>query len=180
MQKTRHFLLGLGIFAFILAGCKDNSKTENGANDTSSAKTEKKSNANATIHLDDGRTIEMKDKRPRGNSNAPSRLTVTLSDDVILMVQLDAYDTNLENKAYDELTVASIVLTSTSHDGPLGKEAYRSYNENADGKEGDAKITITSFKNNHAEGTFKGTLYSQNHKKAVVEGTFNTSWKEKW
>lgn len=180
MLKTRHLLLALGIFAFILVGCKDTSKTENGTNNTSSPKTEKKTNANATIQLDDGRTIEMKDKRPRGNSNAPSRFTVNISDDLILMVQLDAYDTNLETKAYDEPTVATLVLTSISHDGPIGKEAYRSYNDNADGKEGEAKITLTSFKNSHAEGTFKGTLYSQNHKKAVVEGAFNTSWKKKW
>lgn len=180
MFKTRRLVLLLGISILIMTGCKDISKNESDTDTNTSSKIEKKNDTYAIIHLDDGREIEMKDKRPSGNSNAPSRLTANISENgMIIMLKLDTYKTPLEDRVYEDPLEGQIVLTSISHDGPLGKEAYRSYNTNEDGKEGKMKITLISHDKNHSEGTFKGTLYSPSHKQAVVEGKFITNKRKK-
>lgn len=180
MFKTKCLILLLGIAILIMTGCKDNTKNENEADTNTSSKIEKKNDTYAIIHLDDGSEIKMKDKRPSGNSNAPSRLTANISDNgMIIMLKLNTYKTPLEDRVYEDPLEGQIVLTSVSHDGPLGKEAYRSTGTSEDGKEGEVKITLISHGENHSEGTFKGTLYSQNHKQAVVEGKFITNKRKK-
>lgn len=182
MIKTKRLLLVIGLFGILLIACKNESKNETEVNKTLVSKNNKNAGAQATIQLDDGSTLEMKERKPRGNSNAPSRFTVNITDldGVIIMLKLDANDTPLEETSYEKSPNATLVLTSTSSVGALGSESYRSYNEDADGNEGEAKITLTSFGNNQAEGNFKGILYSPSHKKASIEGNFSTTWKSNW
>ncbi len=102
----------LGISALLMTGCSDNSKNKNDADTNSSSKIEKKNDTYAIIHLDDGREIEMKDKRPSGNSNTPSSLTANMTENgMIIMLTLDTYDTPLEDRVYDDPLEARIVLT---------------------------------------------------------------------
>ncbi|AFL81565.1 hypothetical protein Aeqsu_2102 [Aequorivita sublithincola DSM 14238] len=172
MFKTKRLILLLGIFTIIITGCKNNSKTENGTDDTSTSKTETGNGSYAIIHLDDGRDIELDAKTISGKAFSPNLPTASLTDySLLLLLRLNFLENPVEEKSYD-VPYANITLQNVKKDGPL-TEVYRTQYKSADGKEGKTTITITSIGDTHSEGTFSGTLYSKNHKKAVIEGKFN-------
>lgn len=172
MFKTKRLILLLGIFTVIMTGCKDNTKNENGTDEKASSKTETETGSYAIIHLDDGRDIELNAKSISGQAFSPKLPTASLTDySLLLMLRLNFLENPVEEKSYDE-PYANITLQNVKNDGPL-TEVYRTQYKSADGKEGKTTITITSIGDTHSEGTFSGTLYSKNHKKAVIEGKFN-------
>lgn len=177
MLKTKYLLLTLGIFAFILTGCKDNSKNENGTDGTLSSKTETGTGSYAIIHLDDGRDIKLNAKKMIGQEFSTKLPTASLTDySLLLMLRLDYLENPIEEKSY-EVPHANMTLQNVKNDGPLA-EVYRTQYKSADGEAGKTTITITSIDDNHSEGTFKGTLYSETHKKAIVEGKFTVKRKK--
>lgn len=187
MFRTKRLVLLLGLFTLIMTGCKDTSKNESVADDTSSSKTEsdtdntssskteKKTGAYATIKFDDGRTIEMEARSQKGFLGLPNKFEGNMTDyKVIVMIELRDSEP-LQNKTYEKGAFLSI--SNMQGDIPL-EESFGSNNKNEDGKQGDAKIKITSISKTHAEGTFTGTLYSKSHRKATIEGKFVTKSKE--
>lgn len=180
MYNAKRLLLALGISGLVLLGCKNSSENENEIDSKSSPKIENNDKGYALIQLEDGTSIELKSPKQSGNSNAPSRLTANINKDgLVILLTLDRSDTPLEDKVYEDPLEAQITLTSISNDGPLGKEAYRSFNTDKEGKEGKVKITLLSHGEYHSKGTFEGVLYSGNHKKATIKGKFNTKKKKK-
>ena len=92
--------------------------------------------------------------------------------DYKVMVMFDLKDSEpLQNKTYEK--GAGLSISNMQGDMPL-EESFRTGNKSEDGKQGDAKIEITSISETHAEGTFTGTLYSLSHRKATIEGKFVT------
>ncbi|WP_313114526.1 hypothetical protein [Aequorivita sediminis] len=182
MCKIKPLLFVIGIFSLVLIGCKNNSNNANNENDAdnkASSKVESKDDGYIEIQLEDGKNIVLNSPNQKGKLFAPSSLTVNMDKDgVVVMLKLNKYKRPLENQVYDDPLDAQITLTSISHSGPLGKEAYRSFNENENGEEGKVKINLISHSEDHAEGTFEGTLYSQNKKEAIIKGKFKTK-KEK-
>lgn len=179
MCKIKPLLFVIGIFSLVLIGCKNNANNENEANNKASSIVESNDGIYVEIQLEDGKNIVLNSPKQRGNLSSPSSLSVNMDKDgIVIMLKLNKYKTPLENKVYDDPLDAQITLTSISHDGPLGKEAYRSFNENENGEEGKVKVNLISHSENHSEGTFEGTLYSQNKKEATIKGKFKTK-KEK-
>lgn len=159
----------LGVFGFILIGCKDNSKNDKATN---------KTDAYATIQLEDGQTIDLEVKRQKGFLSSPTNFTANMTDyGLVIMLRLDTNDQDIKEKEYEN-PQADLAIMNVNKDGPLD-ETYRSYFTNEDGNEGETKLTLTSIAEDHSEGTFRGILYSTNHKKAVIEGKFITKRKKK-
>ena len=179
MSNIKFGLFILGIFGLVLIGCNDSSKNKIEANSKTSSKTESSDVGYIVIQLEDGSSIELKSPKQQGNLSAPSTLSVNMDmDGIVVMLKLNRYKTPLENKVYEDPLEAQITLTSISHNGALGKETYRSFNENKDGEEGKVKVTLISHSENHSEGTFEATLYSQNMKEAAIKGRFKTKKKK--
>ncbi|MCG2431744.1 hypothetical protein [Aequorivita xiaoshiensis] len=179
MCKIKPLFIVLGIIGLVLISCKDNSNSENDADNKVSSKVESKDDSSIEIQLEDGKNIILNSPNQSGNLFAPSSLAVNMDKDgIVVMLKLSKYKTPLENKVYDDPLDAQITLTSISHSGPLGKESYRSFNENENGEEGKVRINLISHSENHAEGTFEGTLYSQNKKEAIIKGKFKTKKKK--
>lgn len=177
MTKTKSFLFLLCIVGLTLTACKDTSEKNLSAEKTDSTKTKNKVKAYVTIHLEDGQTIELNPRRQAGTIN-PTSLNVNISDfGAIVMLRLHDNKEAIEEKDYTDPR-ADIAIKNVTKDGAL-EEEYRSYYyESKDGKEGDTQMKITSIGENHAEGTFTGTLYSKSNKKATIEGRFNIDKKK--
>ncbi|MDQ7917941.1 hypothetical protein RBU60_10170 [Mesonia sp. MT50] len=189
MFKTKRLMILLGIFGFLLVGCKDNSKTENAADDaslsrtkndtdnTSSSKTKKKTGAYATITFDDGRrTIEMEARSQQGILSLPTKFEGNMTDyKIIVIIELKDSEP-LQNKIYEKGAYLSI--SNMKGKIPLDEKYQSNHNKSEDGKRGHAEIKITSISKTHAEGTFTGTLYSKSHRKATIEGKFITKRKK--
>lgn len=110
MFKTKRLILLLGIFTIIITGCKNNSKTENGTDDTSTSKTETGNGSYAIIHLDDGRDIELDAKTISGKAFSPNLPTASLTDySLLLLLRLNFLENPVEEKSYD-VPYANITL----------------------------------------------------------------------
>src|SRR5690554_3929288 len=102
MSRIKRLSLLLCISVLILAGCKDNSKNENVADNSKSAKTEKEIVGYAAIHLEDGRTIELKPSSISGSAGDPTRLTANMRDNgIIVMLRLTSMEKPIKEKEYD-------------------------------------------------------------------------------
>lgn len=178
MDKTKKLLLLLCVSGLILGSCKDNSEKELLGEKTVSTKTENTVEAYVTLHLEGGQTIELNPRRQSGTISS-TRLNVNMSDfGLLLMLRLHDNKEAIEEKEYTDPR-ADIAIKNIAKDGAL-EEEYRSYYyESKEGKEGDTRMKITSIGENHAEGTFTGTLYSKSNKKATIEGKFNIKKKKK-
>jgi len=179
MLKTRRLVMLLAIFGLILVSCKDNSKNENATDDDSSSKTEAKNGAYATVHMDDGSTIEMKlFVKQKGGLGSPTKFSANMTDNNLMVLLNLTNSEPIKAKTYEN---SGLKLSVTSLKKKRGlDEMYRSWHfKSTDGKVGDAKVTFTTINKTNAEGTFSGTLYSKSHRKATVEGKFEIKRKKK-
>lgn len=175
MFKIRHLWLILGVLGMLLLSCKDTSEHKGATDQTT--KTKHKSDAYATIHLDDGSTIDLDVRRQSGKVSSSTSLTANLSDyGLIVMLRLKTHDQPIKEKDYTN-PEADMTIKNVTKDGPLDEEYRSYYYTDADGNEGSTKITITELSEDHSEGSFSGTLYSKSHRKMTVEGKFNTKKK---
>lgn len=177
MTKAKSWIFLICIASLLLSGCKDTSEKDISAKNNVSEK-QSAADAYVTIHLEDGRTIELDPRRQSGIINS-KRLNVNLSDyGIIVMLRLHDNNEAVEEKDYTDPR-ADIAIKNVAKDGALDEEYRSYYYEDQDGNEGKTQINITSFGENHAEGTFTGTLYSKSQKKATVEGKFSIKTKKK-
>ena len=177
MRRTsNHIGLLLVVLSLFLYGCKDNPKNEESkaSTNTETIVNIEEGDNYATIHLEDGSTINLKPSSQTGHTNGPSQFTASLTDfEMVVNLQLTSADGPIEEKTY-ESPEAGITVKIVGENSPL-KEEYGSFfyiNEN--GEEGDAILEINTIGENHSEGTFSGTLYSKSGKKATIEGKFKT------
>lgn len=165
MLRNRNLLLIVLLIAGLsFTSCKNDSKNDP---DTE---------AHAIIHKEDGSSIEFSPKMIVGGVSSPETVTANMSDmKLTFMIALrSSKDEPIEEgKVYDNIKSQISIINTT--DATLD-ETYRSYYfKSEDGEEGSAKITVTSLGEEHAEGTFSGTLYSKSHKKINIEGSFTNN-----